>query len=136
MDFEEFKKKALLREPSLQVDSPLVQQNFEYALNQESLIDEFLPPFLANSYIFNLALHYCILSDTGELHKKYFPEDPTNSNILSVVGSASNATSSLSNMQYKGLADLSIGEALLTGTPYGVMALNIQNSIQHGVFVC
>lgn len=135
MTFESFKLWAEAREADFDSASPLAEQNFNFALKQGETISYYLPQFMLEAYVFCLALHYCILSDNGALHSKYLPNDSANNNLLAVTASASNATSSLSNMSFKGLQDLSIAEATLTSTPYGIQALSIQNSLQHAVIV-
>lgn len=125
MDFQDFLNWLKLRESIADDTQPYLKECFDYAYNQGMVVSNYLAPFQLKAYVYCLATHLIILTPNKEnlaLHQKYFPTDKnlTNSNLLSVIGSVSNSVSSVSNIAYSGLQNLSLKDAMLTSTPYGM----------------
>lgn len=140
MSFEDFLAWAKIRENIPNDTEPYLKECFDYALAQTQIISYLLAPFQQRAYAYCLALHLIILTPNqanNELHLKYFPKDTNgaNANLLSVIESVSNATSSVSNIAYKGLQDLNLKNAMLTSTPYGCEVASMNEALEIGIVV-
>lgn len=137
MDLQDFLTWAQLREPTLPSGGWFVTQPFEYALKEGNSISSLLPPFQVQAFVYNLALHYIINTESADnpLFAKYFPNGLNTSDLLVMPSSTSDSTSSISNLAYKALNDMSFQQVLLANTPYGVFVLGILNSLKCGIVV-
>lgn len=138
MSFDDFLAWAKLREQFADDQAPYLKECFEYANKQGGVVSYYFAPFQLQAYIYCLALHYIIITSAQfdpDLYKKYFDTDAggAGGNSLSIIGSVSNATSSVSNMAYKGLQDLDLKNASLLSTPYGAEVAFMNNTLNLGI---
>lgn len=142
MSFEDFLNWARQVEPTMEAGEQwYFKQAYDYAVNYAMLASAYLPDFQLKAYIYSLALHLIILTplDTNTLFLKYFPSDDTTSlrlkNYGAFVSSVSDNTSSVSNFAYAGLANMSVGDAMLMLTPYGAFCKSINESLKNVIVV-
>lgn len=137
MDLQDFLTWAQLREPTLPSDGWFITQAFEYAQKEGNSIAYLLPPFQVQAFVYNLALHYIINTNSpdNQLFTKYFPNGLNTSDLLVMPSSTSDSTSSISNLAYRALNDMSFQQVLLANTPYGIFVLGILDSLRCGIVV-
>lgn len=140
MNFEDFKEWLKLRETLADDAQPYIKECYDFAFNQGQIISNYLAPFQLKAYVYCLATHLIILTPNKTniaLHLKYFPNDKNgiNETLALIVGSVSNSTSSVSNVTYNGLQNLSLQDAMLSSTAYGLQVVAINEAFQVGVVV-
>ena len=137
MTFDKFLEFAENREALFKEikDLPFVKSAFDYALKYTQNARFYFQEFQLEAYCFSLALHLIILTplDTNPLFSKYFPDnnDLRLKNIGSIIGSVSDSTSSVSNMAYEGLNNMSVGDAMLMMTSYGAFVKSLNDSLKN-----
>lgn len=119
---------------------PFVKRAYDYAYKYSQSARFYFQEFQLEAYCYSLALHLIILTPFKDnpLFSKYFPkgaEEERLKNYGTIIGSVSDSTSSVSNMAYDGLNNLSVGDAMLMMTPYGAFVKSLNDSFKN-VLVC
>lgn len=142
MSLQDFLQWARLREPTMQSGEQwYMQQSYDFAVKYASFADPFLDR-VKKEYIYSLTLHLIILTpiEGNPLFLKYFPSkngeaDLRLKNFATYASSVSDSTSSVSSLAFEGLANMSVGDAMLLMTPYGAMVKSFNDSLTHTMVV-
>lgn len=140
MGYQDFLAWLQLREELADSTQPYLEECYNYAYNQGSVVSQYLAPFQLKAYVYCLATHLIILTPNAEnlaLHLKYFPDDTSGVNgaLGAIPSSVSNSTSSVGIVAYEGLQNLSLKDAMLSSTPYGMEVASLSNSLSVGIVV-
>lgn len=139
--FDEFSDYAILLEPDYNSDSDISVLCFNQAVAFSSGVIPYFTNSMYNFYVFNLTLHY--IATFPDLNNKIFLKynpDSANDLILKnqgiIISSASDVDTSVSNMAYKGVQDLTFSNAMLASTIYGQRVIALNSNLKNAVVVC